>query len=144
MWHQEKIFYRSEMSCLSYLIRWTTPMIQIEIKSCLLISISFHYTGILSQNKDNVLVQMIMSPQTPSWRLSHEEVALFERIRRCGHIGESVPLGVGSEALEAHAKPKSLSAAYGTRGRNSQLPYLSACHHTPHHDDNGLNEPLKL
>ena len=35
--------------------------------------------------------------------LSHQGVTLFERIRRCGLVGGSVSLGVGSESLKPHA-----------------------------------------
>ena len=41
--------------------------------------------------------------------LSHQGVALFEkikRIRRCGLVGGSVSLGVGFEISKAHAKPR--------------------------------------
>lgn len=36
--------------------------------------------------------------------LSHQEVALFERIRGCGLLGGSVSLGVGSGVSKAHAE----------------------------------------
>lgn len=38
--------------------------------------------------------------------LSHQRVALFKRIRRCGLVGRSILLGVGFGISEAHARPK--------------------------------------
>jgi hypothetical protein len=41
--------------------------------------------------------------------LSHQGVSLFERIEKiksCGLVGRSVPLGTGFEVSKAHATPR--------------------------------------
>lgn len=65
-------------------------------------------------------------------------------IRRSGHSGGCLPLGMSFEGSEAHTKPRvtlfllhedldvELSAA-------SPVPCLLACHHPSSHADNGLN-----
>ena len=76
--------------------------------------------------------------------LSHQGVALFERIRRIsrGLIGGSVSLGVHVEVSKAQASPNVALplSAYGS-GCSSQLllQQLPECHHTSLQDDNGLN-----
>ena len=58
-------------------------------------------------------------------------------------------LGVGFEVSKAQARPSVtlvlLSVDQDVKlSATSSAPYLSLCHHAPHHDDNGLNKPLKL
>ena len=69
------------------------------------------------------------------WLVSHQGVALFERIkgiRRCGLVGGSVSLGVGFEVSEAPAKsdgPLALPGACqsGCRTLSYHCSTMSAC-----------------
>lgn len=69
--------------------------------------------------------------------LNHQEIALFERIRRCGLVGASVPMGEGfdiSRAQASQAQWLSLLVPADLDVEPSSI--LCAC--SPH-DDNGLN-----
>lgn len=43
-----------------------------------------------------------------------ESLKYIGRIRRCGHVGDSVPPGVNFEVSKAHACPVSLPPTYGS------------------------------
>jgi hypothetical protein len=63
--------------------------------------------------------------------LSHQGVALFERIRRirrCGLVSRGLSLGVGSEVSKTHARPNVSLSAYRS-GCSSQVLLHHVCLH---------------
>lgn len=71
------------------------------------------------------------------WMLPPSRWNCLRRPRRCGLLGGSVPLWVGSEVQKPIPFPfSSLLHAWGSRCKcpaTAPAPCLPACHHDPHH-----------
>lgn len=76
--------------------------------------------------------------------LTHQGVALFEKIRKCGLVGRSLSLAEGFVASKAYAKlsvslfqlPGDLDVKLSSASPATCVP---ACLHAPSCDDNGVN-----
>ena len=72
-----------------------------------------------------------------------EYMALFERIRKYGLVGENESPGVSYDISKAHDRPcvffllpEDLDVKFPT---TSLAPSLPECHHAPYHDNHRLN-----